>query len=162
MATITVHWPIPYDHRPNDFEVVGRHIAQTILMERFIDLILLNQGWKPQNLKRTKLATKIDGIQDLIEQDAARSDTWSDLPEKMREVARNRNAFAHRMMERGAIPMHYAQGLEYDRLTDNELNDQNRQAFIASELCRQLAGWFLYPPLNPDYQYRRVEPAWLS
>jgi hypothetical protein len=76
MATITVHWPIPYDHRPNDFEVVGRHIAQTILMERFIDLILLNQGWKPQSLKRTKLARKIDGIQDLIEQDAARRDTW--------------------------------------------------------------------------------------
>jgi len=48
MATITVDWPIPYDHRPNDFEVVGRHIAQTILMERYIDLILLNQGGSPR------------------------------------------------------------------------------------------------------------------
>jgi hypothetical protein len=80
----------------------------------------------------------------------------------MREVARNRNAFAHRMLSRSVIPTHYAQGLNDDRLTDKELNDQNRQAFIASELCRQLAGWFLDPPLNPGYQYRRVEPAWLS
>ncbi|MEP7192907.1 MAG: hypothetical protein ABI903_08600 [Actinomycetota bacterium] len=157
MAMI-IHWPIPYDHRPNDFEVVGRHIAQTILMERFIDLILLNQGWKPQNLKRTKLATKIDGIQDLIEQDAARRDTWADLPGRMREVARNSHAFAHRMFERDAIPMHYAQGLEYDPLTDNEPNDQNRRSFIASELCRQLAGWFLDPPLNSGYQHRRSSP----
>jgi hypothetical protein len=162
MATITVTWPIQYDHTPNDFEVVGRYIAQTIVMGRFIDLILLNQGWKPQNLKRTKLATKIDGIRDLIEQDAARHDAWADLPEKMREVARNRNAFAHRLLSRSVIPTHYAQGLKDDRLTDKELNDQNRQAFIASELCRQLAGWFLDPPLNPGYQYRRVEPAWLS
>lgn len=155
-----IHWPIPYDHEPNDFEVVGRYVAQTIQMERFIDLILLDQEWKPRNLKRATLASKIDGVATLIEQDVSRCDTWSDLPDKMREVARNRNAFAHRMFERGALPMHYAQGLEYERLTDEELHEQERQAFMASELCRQLAGWFLYAPLNPGYSYCRTEPEW--
>jgi hypothetical protein len=34
---------------------------------------------------------------------------WSDLEHRMAKVARNRNAFAHRMMERGDLPV----GLEY-------------------------------------------------
>ncbi len=157
---VVIHWPIPYDHQPNDFEVVGRYLAQTILMERFIDLILLHQGSKPRTLKRTKLATKISDLEALIGQDDLRRETWADLPDMMRAVARHRNAFAHRMFERGALPVHYAQGLKYERLSDDELLEQERDAFVASELCRQLVGWFLYAPLNDDYQYRRTEPEW--
>lgn len=40
----SIRWPIPYDHQPNRFEVVGRYIAQVLLMERFIDLSLLDDG----------------------------------------------------------------------------------------------------------------------
>lgn len=159
-GAVVVHWPIPYDHEPNDFEVVGRYIAQTIQMERFIDLILLDQGWSPRKVKRAKLQPKIDAVEGYIEADARRREVWSDLPDKMRKVARNRNDFAHRMFERGALPVHYAQGLQYERLTDEELHEQEGEAFIASELCRQLAGWFLYAPLNDNYQYLRGDPVY--
>lgn len=155
-----VYWPIPYDHQPNAYEVIGRYIAQTVLMERFIDMILLNQDWSPRRLLRSKLARKIEGVQTVIEDASPRFDLWSDLPGKLTAVARNRNAFAHRMFERGPIPVHYAQGIEYEKLSDEELHEQERQAFVASELCRQVAAWLQKAPLNPGSEPHRSEPTW--
>ena len=155
-----VIWPIPYDHQPNRFEVVGRYIAQTIQMERFIDLILLDQEAKPRDLKRAKLGSKIEAVRSLIEHPEACLDEWHDLPDMMKKVAQNRNDFAHRMFDRGVLPRHYAPGIEYEELSVEELREQEREAFVATEVCRQLASRFLYGPLNPGMHFGRTEPKW--
>src|SRR2546423_3449273 len=83
---------------------------------------------------------------------------WSDLENRMAKVARNRNAFAHRMMERGDLPPHYGQGIPYVALSDDELDDQAREAFTATELCRQLVERLQLAPLNPGIHFGRREP----
>jgi hypothetical protein len=85
---------------------------------------------------------------------------WNDLVERMAKVARNRNAFAHRMMERGDLPAHYGQGIPHTALTDDELDEQAREAFTASELCRQLAERLRLSPLNAGVRFGRSEPSW--
>ncbi|MDQ1699505.1 MAG: hypothetical protein QOG34_1368 [Frankiaceae bacterium] len=64
---VMIRWPIPYDPGANDLEIVGRYIAQTIMMERFIDMILLEQGSTPRELKRAKLSHKIEKVCALVE-----------------------------------------------------------------------------------------------
>jgi hypothetical protein len=44
VVTVAIRWPVPWEGSPNAFELVGRYIAQTILLERFLDLILLDEG----------------------------------------------------------------------------------------------------------------------
>jgi len=94
-----INWPIPYAPGPNAFEVVGRYIAQTVQMERFIDMILLEQGAKPRDLKRAKLSRKIEDVRAVVQRPESELNEWSDLPDMMVKVAQNRNLFAHRMFE---------------------------------------------------------------
>jgi hypothetical protein len=155
-----IRWPLPYDHHPNRFEVVGRYIAQTIQMERFIDLILLEHGAKPRRLKRAKLAAKIKDLRSLVERADLGLDEWGDLPDLMTKVARNRNDFAHRMFDRAVLPPHYRQGIQYEELTEEELREQEKEAFVATELCRQLASRILHGPLNPGVHFGRTDPGW--
>lgn len=155
-----IRWPIPYDHEPNRFEIVGRYIAQTIQMERFIDLILLNRGARPRVLKRTKLRAKIEDLRSIVERPDLGLEEWRDLPDLMGKVARNRNDFAHRMFDRSTYPRHYTSALDHEELTATELHKQEREAFVATELCRQLASRFLYGPLNPDVRFTRQDPKW--
>jgi hypothetical protein len=152
-----IRWPIPYLHAANDFEVVGRYIAQTVLMERFIDMILLDTGTSARRLKRAKLASKIEGVRAVIQRPELNLGEWQDLPEMMTKVARHRNLFAHRMMERGALPPHYGQGIPYRRLPDDELREQEQEAFVASEVCRQLCERLSHGPLNPDVHFGRSD-----
>lgn len=155
-----IRWPIPYDPGPNGFEVVGRYIAQTVQMERFIDMILLGQGAKPRDIKRAKLSRKIEDVRAVVQRPELELTEWHDLPDMMEKVARNRNAFAHRMFERGAMPTHYGQGIPYESLSDEELREQEREAFAASEVCRQLLERFTLEPLNPGVRFGRTDPDW--
>lgn len=155
-----ISWPIPYNHDPNAFEIVGRYIAQTIVMERFVDIILLSHGTNPRRLLRTTLSDKIKALERLIERPELNLHEWSDLPGMMQKVACHRNAFAHRMMERGDLPPHYEQGLPYKALSDAELHEQEREAFIASEACRQLVERVVVAPLNPGMYFGRADPDW--
>ncbi len=157
---VMITWPVPYNGEPNDFEIVGRYIAQTILMERFIDSVLLNHGTKPHDLMRMKLARKIEEVRDIISKPDSGVSEWSGLPDMMKKVAGNRNQFAHRMMQRGAIPSHYAQGLSYEALSVADLREQEREAFSASELCRQLADHYILSPLNEGKRFGRTDPTW--
>lgn len=154
-----VHWPLPYDGEPNEFEIVGRYIAQTLIMERFVDLILLKQGMKPRDLKRATLSAKIEELRELIDADSELDD-WRDIPDRMRGVAQNRNLFAHRLFERNETPLHYRQGLSYERLSGEELRAQEKEAFVVSELGRQLVSKILHGPLNPGVEFGRTEPEW--
>ena len=154
-------WPIPYEHGPNGFEIVGRYIAQTIQMERFIDLILLNQQLVTTDwLVGKPLADKIKKVRSVVDNLDLDLSAWNDLPDLMKKVADNRNAFAHRMFERGDMPTHYGQGLPYERLSDDELHEQEREAFVASEVCRQLLERLTLAPLNPGKHFRRSDPDW--
>lgn len=56
-----IRWPIPYDHEPNGYEIVGRYITQTLFMERFVDMLLLDNGANPRRLIRKTLSDKILG-----------------------------------------------------------------------------------------------------
>ncbi len=105
---------MPWDGSPNSFEIVGRYIAQTIQMERFLDLILLDEGVQPKRLLREALD----------------------------------------------LPPHYRQGIPYVALSDDELDDQAREAFAATELCRQLVERLQLAPLNPGMHFGRREPDW--
>jgi hypothetical protein len=104
-----------------------------------------------------KLATKIDHIRDLVERDGLHE--WSDLPDMMTKVARHRNLFAHRMFERNPVPIHYAQGIAYEERSAVELQDQEWEAFEASEVCRQLAERLHLAPLNPGVHFDRTNPV---
>lgn len=160
VVTVAIRWPLPWDGFPNAFEMVGRYIAQTILLERFLDLILLDQGVRPKRLLGETLAWKIKRAGEIIATPERDLQEWSDLEERMSAVARNRNAFAHRMMERGALPAHYGQSIPYIALADGELEEQAREAFAASELCRQVAERLRLSPLNPGIRFGRKEPSW--
>jgi hypothetical protein len=155
-----IRWPLPYDHAPNDFEVVGRYIAQTIQMERFIDIILLHDGAQPRDLIRAKLSRKVEDVRLLIERAAGALDEWHDLLDLMLSVARHRNGFAHRMFERGALPSHYGQGVPYKVLSDEELRQQETEAFQASEACRQLVERLTLASLNSDVHFGRHDSYW--
>ena len=156
-----IRWPIPYEHNPNGFEVVGRYIAQTILMERFSDLILLNQQLVTTDwLMSTTLAGKIKKLRSVVDKPDLDLSEWDDLPDLMTKVANNRNAFAHRMFERGDMPTHYGQGIPYEKLSDDELHEQEREAFVASEVCRQLLERLTLAPLNPGVHFGRSNPDW--
>lgn len=160
-VVVILRWPIPYEHNPNGFEVVGRYIAQTIQMERFIDMILLNQQLVTTDwLMRAALALKIKKVRSVVENRDLDLSEWNDLPDLMRKVADNRNAFAHRMFERGDMPTHYGQGIPYEKLSDNELREQEREAFVSSEVCRQLLERLTLAPLNPGVHFGRSEPDW--
>lgn len=155
-----IRWPIPYDPGPSSFEIVGRYIGQTVLMERFIDLILLEQGTKPHYLKRANLSRKIDDVRAVIERPELALNEWHDLPDMMLKVARNWNLFAHRMFERGAMPNHYGQSIPYESLSDEDLAAQEREAFMASEICRQLVARLTLTTLNPGRHFGRSDPDW--
>jgi hypothetical protein len=157
---VGIRWPVPWDGTPNDFEIVGRYLAQTILMERFVDMILLHDGVKPAVLKRTRLSNKIEQVGEIIARPDLDLREWDDLPDLMRKVTQHRNAFAHRLMERGALPPHYGQGIPYVRLTEEELGDQVREAFVASEVCRQLTERLTLASLYPGRRFRRRDPRW--
>lgn len=157
-VSVCIRWPLPYDHAPNRFEVVGRYIAQVLIMERFIDFVLLDNGFSPRKLQRAKLATKIEEVRALIAKPELGLDEWDDLPDMMAKVAGHRNLFAHRMFERNAVPHHYAQGIPYEELTDPELHEQEWEAVEASEVCRQLAERTHYGPLNPGKHFGRTNP----
>jgi hypothetical protein len=156
----SIRWPVPWDGAPNVFEIVGRYVAQTIQMERFVDMILLHEGVRPERLIKQTLAWKIERVGRVIAAPGRDLLEWSDLEERMAKVARNRNAFAHRLMERSPQPSHYGQGLPDVVLSDAELEDQVREAFTASELCRQLVERLLLTPLNPGHHFGRTEPSW--
>lgn len=156
---VSVRWPIPYEHEPNRFEIVGRYIAQVLIMERFIDLILLDLGWSPRKLRKDKLATKIEYLREQIDRPDLGLGEWHDLPEMLTRVARHRNLFAHRMFERNPIPAHYAQGIPYEELSPEEFRDQEWEAFEASEICRQLAERTHLAPLNPGMHFGRRNPV---
>jgi hypothetical protein len=151
---------LPYDEddAPNLYEVVGRYIAQVIHMERFIDMALLDQGASPSELKRAKLARKIEDMAVLIERPELNLSEWHDLPQMMTRVARHRNLFAHRMLERSPSPSHYGQGLPYVTLSDDELHEQEWEAFEASEVCRQLLEALTLRRLNPGMHFGRTDP----
>ncbi len=151
---------MPWDGSPNSFEIVGRYIAQTIQMERFLDLILLDEGVQPKRLLREALGWKIKKVGEVVSTPERGLQAWSDLEDRMAKVAQNRNAFAHRIMERGDLPPHYRQGIPYVALSDDELDDQAREAFAATELCRQLVERLQLAPLNPGMHFGRREPDW--
>jgi hypothetical protein len=157
-----IRWPIPYEHDPNEFEVVGRYIAQTILMERLIDMILLDQQLVTKDWlkKHARLADKIKKVRSVVNEPGLGLSEWSDLPDLMKRVADNRNAFAHRMFERGDMPTHYGQGIPYEKLSDGELHQQEREAFVASDVCRQLLERLTLAPLNPGLHFGRHDPNW--
>jgi hypothetical protein len=154
----SIRWPLPYEHEPNRFEIVGRYIAQVLIMERFIDIVLLDLGASPRKLRRSKLATKIGELRAHIGNPDLELQEWHDLPDVLTRVARHRNLFAHRMFERNLVPTHYAQGIEYVQLSDEELRDQEWEAFFASEVCRQLAERTGLGTLNPGMHFGRTDP----
>lgn len=131
-----------------------------ILLERFLDLILLDEGVQPKRLLQQTLAWKIKKVGEVISAPERGLQAWSDLEERVAKVARNRNGFAHRMMERGDLPHHYGQGIPYVTLSDDELDDQAREAFTATELCRQLLERLQLAPLNLGIHFGRREPDW--
>lgn len=157
-----VYWPLPYDRDspPNPFEIVGRYIAQTIVMERFIDFVLLDTGMDSAKLMKTRLSDKIRALADVIARPDLGLEEWRDLPVMMRKVSKHRNAFAHRMFERNDVPHHFTPTVEYVGLGDNELMAQVREAFEASEVCRQLAERLRLAPLNPGRHFGRSPVVW--
>lgn len=150
-----IRWPLPYEGSPNGFEVVGRYIGQVVTMERFVDMILLQHGAKPRALKRAKLNRKIDDLRVLLHRPELELDEWEDLPDKLTKVSRNRNRFAHRMFERGAMPSHYGQGIPYVPLSDEELRAEIAEAVEITDLCRRLLMLHVEAPLNPSLRYSR-------
>ena len=108
----------------------------------------------------TTLAGKIKKLRSVVDKPDLVLSEWDDLPDLMTKVANNRNAFAHRMLERGDVPTHYGQGIPYEKLSDDELHEQEREAFVASEVCRQLLERLTLAPLNPGVHFGRSEPDW--
>lgn len=106
------------------------------------------------------LADKIRKVRVVIDGPGLNLSEWDDLPDLMKKVADNRNAFAHRMFERGDMPTHYGQGIPYEKLSDEELHEQEREAFVASEVCRQLLERLTLAPLDPGRHFGRSDPDW--
>ena len=154
VATAVIYWPVPWDGSANDYEKAGRYIAQTTLMERFLDLILLDVGVEPTRLRRQTLDWKIKKVGEVIATPDRQLQAWSDLEACMTKVRLNRNAFAHRMMERSPVSIHYGHGLLYVALSDEELEEQAREAFVATELCRQIVECLHPWPTQPRQALR--------
>lgn len=156
-----IRWPLPYDHEPNGYEIVGRYITQTLFMERFVDMLLLANGANPQRLIRKTLSDKISEVGKLIDRPGSGLEEWHDLPEMMRKVAKNRNRFVHHTLSNsGHFPSHYGQGIPVEAVSNEQLREQEREAFMASEVCRQLLERFSLEPLNPGMHVGRRDPDW--
>lgn len=154
---VSTRWPLPSDQACNDYELVGRYIAQTILMERFVDMALLIDGAKPRDLKRAKLSSKIGDLTAFLQRpDNGLQDEWQDVPGRLTAVARHRNLFAHRMMDRAHMPSHLTECWLYERLSNEDRRAQEVEAFDATEAMRGLYLCLSMPALNPGLRFTRT------
>lgn len=158
MPTVVVHLPLPHDS-DNRYEAVGRFIAQAVIIERTLDLILVAQPQhQPRELIRMKLALKIELISDLIRDPALDLGDFDDLPDKLTTVKGSRNLFAHRMLARGPVA-HFEQGLPYEIISEDEQHQQEAEAAEAYEICRLLHQRLIIDPLNPGMRTERPLPV---
>lgn len=154
MASVVVVHPFPHDSA-NRYEAVGRFIAQVVIIERALDLILVAQPQhQPRELIRMKLARKIELISELIRDPALDLGDFDDLPGKLTTVKGSRNLFAHRMLARGPIA-HFTQGLPYESISKDEQHQQEAEAVEAYEVCRLLHQRLILDPLNPGMHTER-------
>jgi len=158
MPTVMVHHPLPHDSE-NRYEAVGRFIAQVVIIERALDLILVAQPQhQPRELIRMKLARKIELISELISDPALDLGDFDDLPGKLTTVKGSRNLFAHRLFARGPRT-HFTQGLPYEIISEDEQRQQEAEAVEAYEICRLLHQRLIIDPMNPGMHTERLQPV---
>ena len=155
---VVVHHPLPHDS-DNQYEAVGRFIAQVVFIETALDLVLVAQPQhRSRELMRMKLSTKIAFISELIRNPALDLGDFDDLPGKLTTVARSRNLFAHRMLARGPVA-HFTQGLPYEIISEDEQRQQEAEAVEATEICLLLHQRLIIDPLNPGMRTERPRPV---